>query len=740
LLSNIRVWKNRRTSAQIQDNLHRPLTGDEEGLAGYWLLNEGSGKNMRDQTGYGNNALWYGQQNSTVGWSINSAPVSVEPPEIVNVYYSSTSTTSSVSTGYTPGVAEYGDMQKDADGKLFAVVKRAYTFVNNNSPQNLNLLTGFEIGDLDIKYIGQIQTKPTLIGFIEGAPPLPAENMTVNSPVTPNKYAGASSITLTEADYTTTSFSASRDNGFDQSYDVKAGLSIGANISSGNTFLSFTLMDWQLRGGIHAVFQHSLGWLNEATSKSQITKTADKTLQMNGTWFDNTYTFDTNDSIYYPSNIGYALVKSATADMYALQLKGTGTLVAYSIRPNPDIPEDMNIISFLINPQYIKNGTLDGWIGYQPDTSYSNLEAGQQGSYFKPLEGYALKQQIDREHSQLETYFDQFDAGAIGRRQKGWYGGASDPWNNDLGNIIMGNEDSSEGLSTEDWKKKMARRNLVNNYVWNRNLGFYAQTETFSTVRTESWGGSYDFTGKGGIYVELKMKVGAEASLDALWGGHIKTKVMKTKEEGASFGMNVKANAENFLAKIAPNQPPSPPPGAFPIIYNYQQDCPGKVSEYRFMAFYLAPNLNNFEEFQNQVVDQDWLERTGAFNFYDPDAAAMKEALSNANEVWRVLYRVTYVNRIPPLTPNQDGETASPDAHAPDLASICSNIWLIDVLPQSQVPLPSLSSAVDQLLTGLVNNPLWGSKLNSSLGEAKEDLMFYMENYYIAQQEGLNQS
>ena len=47
---------------------------------------------------------------------------------------------------------------------------------------------------------------------------------------------------------------------------------------------------------------------------------------------------------YLPANVGYALVKSGTADLFALRLKRTGSLVAFQVLPNPDIPEDWNVL------------------------------------------------------------------------------------------------------------------------------------------------------------------------------------------------------------------------------------------------------------------------------------------------------------------------------------------------------------------------------------------------------------
>ena len=47
----------------------------------------------------------------------------------------------------------------------------------------------------------------------EGAPPLPSENLTVDSPITPYKYLAASTVTLTESDDVTYAYTAPREVG-----------------------------------------------------------------------------------------------------------------------------------------------------------------------------------------------------------------------------------------------------------------------------------------------------------------------------------------------------------------------------------------------------------------------------------------------------------------------------------------------------------------------------------------------
>jgi hypothetical protein len=49
VITEVRLWHEARTNAQIQTNLYRRLSGQEQNLAGYWPLNEGAGLLARDR-------------------------------------------------------------------------------------------------------------------------------------------------------------------------------------------------------------------------------------------------------------------------------------------------------------------------------------------------------------------------------------------------------------------------------------------------------------------------------------------------------------------------------------------------------------------------------------------------------------------------------------------------------------------------------------------------------------------
>ena len=69
-----------------------------------------------------------------------------------------------------------------------------------------------------MEWVGQAQFGPQLIGYIEDAPPVPSENLTVED----DGYTGVSSVAVTEAIDTTYTRASSRNAGLDASLEVHA--------------------------------------------------------------------------------------------------------------------------------------------------------------------------------------------------------------------------------------------------------------------------------------------------------------------------------------------------------------------------------------------------------------------------------------------------------------------------------------------------------------------------------------
>jgi hypothetical protein len=71
MIEEVRIWNIARTQADIQNNMHHELIGNEPGLVGYWRFNEGSGDTVSDQTANHDNGALHGG----VEWVVSTAPI-----------------------------------------------------------------------------------------------------------------------------------------------------------------------------------------------------------------------------------------------------------------------------------------------------------------------------------------------------------------------------------------------------------------------------------------------------------------------------------------------------------------------------------------------------------------------------------------------------------------------------------------------------------------------------------------
>ena len=70
-IDEVRIWDVSRTEQEINQHIFRELSGNEEGLVGYWQFNEGVGDTTYDKSLNGNRGLLLGGTQ----WIISSAPV-----------------------------------------------------------------------------------------------------------------------------------------------------------------------------------------------------------------------------------------------------------------------------------------------------------------------------------------------------------------------------------------------------------------------------------------------------------------------------------------------------------------------------------------------------------------------------------------------------------------------------------------------------------------------------------------
>ncbi len=677
-IDEVRLWNIARTHEQITDEMYRSLSGAETGLAGYWRFDTGSGMEVVDATGNGNDGKLGADDNQPLpSWVPSQAPISNEAGAVYNALSNREPTEFNEPIVGVPAVIEYADLQTDAYGTIFSVMKRCYAASVPNG--SLQLITGYKVGDLDTVLVGQVQTEPKIIGYFEGAPPIPSENQTMPvwaGDITEyHTYASATTVSLDIQQDVTYTITGTFDSGRQQSIGGQIGLYFlaGAAISFGLGVQNENeLFDASVKGGFASTYDWSNTSSQGVAQSFTTTKNQTSTFTPGGYWEpDDQILNPTVGRRYIPKNLGTAVVKSRVADLYALRIKSTAQLVKLSIRPNPDIPEDVNLIDFPINPQYIKNGTLDGQVGLvkDPDTGVS---------YFQPLEAYALKRQIEREQQQIEAYFAQINVSSI-----------TDNNFDDLANNKLPSNPSY------DWSANLSMRGIVNTYVWTAGGGTHADTVNFADMYSENWGSIRHSNLGLGLHFEYQhaLIIGPYVELDYMNNTTIEVVSSKTKDRSNTVSLESAATPDWFLSAPDVNEEDET------ITYS-KAPAPGKVDGYRYMAFYLPPTQQNVEFFTNRLIDPVWIRQSQT-----PSAAALRQALMADNGSWRVLYRVTYVSRIPP-----DFQASPELIQAPALippANLEQNTvftWLVSKQVSNPVP-TNIGQALQNLLGVNQENP-----------------------------------
>ncbi len=656
-LEEIRIWNTPLTNEQITDNAFGRLKGEwEQLLANYTfdMPDPDTTKEPDPDTYEAKDAGFHGihlkgKYSSGLTEVLSTAPVATEIPQV-------RSALTGVLTEYNdtiysrPGVVEYGDVQKNDDGTLNGILKRCYSFIDKD--RKWHRMTGYKVGNLVSQWYGQAQFAPQVMGYLEGPPPVPAENFPlVEGGPDANRYAFGlnNSINFHQAEEVSYNYSTSKENGWNIGVDSEGetgmdlrtliapfGIGISINAEVGVKGKS----NWESSGKRSQSYERGTSVSTDREFSAALAG------------------YDDKKGYYKLGNTGYALVKSKTADIYLLRLEHNNALVSISWQPNPDIPEDVNIIPFPINPLYTKQGTLDGKFSDKTDNHYPQAHGAYgQYSYFKPREAYKLKKQIEREKAELKAYFeDSFDVektnghfkaatAATGVAQLIALAPGIGPVLTSVFNQSLGQVATHLGYNNtklkDDLAKMGSQRNLVNTYVWTIEGGFYAESTEVAETQQETYAGesSLSLGGAGG----LKLKVGGGALLDGKTmfssGSSFTLSKSKTKKSSTSFGLDVSVDL-----------PTSPRYKYAGIdgrsLTNKGLITPGTVDAYRFMSFYLEPKAKNFVDLFSKVIDPIWLDESP-----DPNAQALRQAAGNidkAKPCWRIMHRVTYVSRILP--------------------------------------------------------------------------------------------
>ncbi|MBD1886889.1 LamG-like jellyroll fold domain-containing protein [Microcoleus vaginatus] len=653
-IAEVCIWNKARTQAEIQADMYKRLSGKESNLVAYYPLNEmkpeDSTKKVLDLAG-GN----HGTVIEAITVDDNTLPIG----------------------GDALVSSEYSSITVENTRKV-ALMRRFFAYPAANGAA---LLPDKRIEALELKWIGNAQFAPTLLGYIEGPPPVPSENLTLS-----DDYNGATSVELTMSEDVAFKWNRSEDSGLGGKIDTFIGADTEAYAGFGAT-AKFAVG----RAGLKGNFDFSYQFQNDSSITSSSSLSMTDKLELRGTP-EETAKFPHLGKRFIPKNIGYALVVSAIADVFVTRLARSGKMVGYQVQPVDGIPPDVNTITFLINPAYTMNGSLDGMTGssatsarffkHVPEmrSQYGSLYPA---SYYRLQEAYDLKRQIEAEDKRRESYFSNFDVRLIDETSLNRNIDSGDApaaigvqREEDKPNTPMTKEEKEkaeeEKLKNEKaeaaaktkqqetasqqkqaeiqskigdqdkrvqatdsfagWQKRMeslqiraGKRNIVNTYVWDADGGLRTEAQSFADTVEHTIGGS--FARNAGLGFEGKFGAGGfAAELTAQATVNMTQTMSKTETRSKGFKLNV--DLGRLESKGITN-------------YNDNPILPGeKVDRYRFMSFYLEGATQHFQDFFNYVVDPEWL----ASN--DEEARALRQTKAGKpNKTWRILHRVTYVER-----------------------------------------------------------------------------------------------
>lgn len=712
-MEEIRVWNRWRTEEELLDNMYTRLRENINDLVAYYSCNADA---MLLDAGNGAHHLTLHGNLQTEFFPISDAPIGIDVPQ-VQPALASLAGQAYAAIDSSPMVQEYGDLQESqSDRSRKGILKRCYAYVANGE---WVLVTGFKVGNLISEWIGQVQFNPQIMGYVEGAPPVPSENLTeaqlLDSGHTSRTYVGTSSVEMEETENVTYTLSHSKEGGFNSSFDIAAQRAIKAEIELviapfgiGMNFEGTVEFGGKLQFGLESSSSFNI------SNDSSVGRNTSKSLSVSlgGAWEDEKN--PVNGSLsrrFLAANMGFALVQSDTADVFALRMAHNGQLVSNYFRDNPDIPKDVNIIPFPINPRYTKQGTLDGRVGYNKhgvvlDPDYKHAQGLGEFSYFKPKEAYSLKREIQQRKEKLmaelaETLtrsdavrkalgpFGAFAAGGAAAGAGYLAGSASkvvaksnigmelvkfaflntsnlSNFNSQLSGVgagVAGAVGAITNLATtitnvirtaesaaKDLPRKFSERDIANTYVWTADGGFYAETTSLVEAIQEVTASSYQFKGdlSNGMLLNIGADLGPQFSLEL--NGSMGGELSTTKTK-------TRSEDRSFSLKVVADPPgdlqkfEKNADGKWERVYvdGAAVNVSGKVDAYRFMTFYLQPSSANFDELFNRVIDPMWLLQSD-----HPNAVAMRQANYAALRppCYRIMHRVTFVSRILPEFPD----------------------------------------------------------------------------------------
>jgi Concanavalin A-like lectin/glucanases superfamily len=493
-----------------------------------------------------------------------------------------------------PAVLEQGAVATDDAGKPIAdgsgnLTGEMYRWYAARTHLTALSASRIKVDDLQISDLGTDTVDVSLLGYIEGAPPLPLENMTEHTDYDEGGSPGyvGSSVIFELAEETENMWSWAQDRGIDFHLKMEAGGEVFGNQAMAKAQIDTTY-----------------GWLDSREEAATYDQIATRSITQKGY---------VQSGHWLPYNYGMAFLVGLAANVYALRLKGSERIAGYQLVLSDDQPA-VQQVRFPLNPHYTKQGTLDGRIGLSADPDYPDAlhESSRIGnSYYKPDEAETFEAAIECEAAQREAFYGQYNANAF-------------------------------STLTDDDKKAMTQRSLVDTVQWQAPGGQQIIDDDVTTTSQTSSGGSFNFLGMAGASIEGKAGLpvigSADFKVSVMVGGHLDLTVQKTQQSSTSFHVAVYADCDQDVVGA--------PAGT-------------KVQSYEFKTFYLEQDTAYFNDFFTRVIDPNWLNgQAGDL----ANVGVFRAVINRPKPCWRILHRVTEINRGEDAKKRSTGQAAKTEA------------------------------------------------------------------------------
>ncbi|WP_281557822.1 VCBS repeat-containing protein [Thalassomonas sp. RHCl1] len=446
--------------------------------------------------------------------------------------------------------------------------------------------------ELEARLTGRVTLDSTPIGFIEGAPPVPRENLGRDQNGKWGYSAELSSVELRIESGTTVSTNANDAGGATAS----GRLTVGGK----SPFIEISIDTVvNLKTGAFSGRDESYALEEEISRQSFITGSVPtrECMGEESPYLDACYTLNADGSkaveLWAPHTEGAIFVSSLSGSRYSLHNPDDGKLVGYALDFS-DATVQEQVYKVKLNKAYQVAGSLDGFIG--PD----QVQGLGQG-YFNPRQENAWLLESTRQQQELEERYAKARTTSVGQ--------SAEEFVNDQ--LLIADIAVTDGAFKS--KSSKAVSSITDYY------GYEIETDASSTFNFENPPTGAGFgAGAGGYY-------------------------SRNFQQGQTVGESIFLEADIDRAVTSEVQDEN------------NNTLPNTVDRYNTRSYLLPASEGNFQDLFDYVIDPKLLEGDD-FHEGDKSTVDMLRIIqSKPNPMWRIVHRVDGVSR-PIVNPGNGSE------------------------------------------------------------------------------------